>query len=94
MTKTAAQILPDDRVEPRYVSPKQAAQYRGLSVFSIYRLVERRAIPFIPLCPSGTKAQPMSRPSVRFDVQALDAWMKKQTTKPVSEYVDERTTNE
>ena len=76
----------------RYVSPKEAARYLGLSVFSIYRLVQRRAIPFIPLHPSGIS--PTSRPSVRFDLQALDAWMKKHTVKPLAEYVDERATNE
>jgi len=78
----------------RYVSPKEAARYLGLSVFSIYRLVQRRAIPFIPLHPSGSRTNPVSRASVRFDLQALDTWMKKCTVRPSAEYVDERTTNE
>jgi excisionase family DNA binding protein len=90
----AGHPLSEDRIEVRYLSPKQAARYLGLSVFSIYRLVERRAIPFIPLYPSGTKTTSSSRASVRFDSQALDAWMRKQTVKPSPEYVDERTTNE
>ena len=81
-------------IRPRYLSPKQAAMYLGLSVFSIYRLVERRAIPFVPLYPSGSARKPTKRPSVRFDIEALDSWMKKQTVKPAAEYVDERTTNE
>jgi hypothetical protein len=63
-------------------------------VFSIYRLVERRAIPFVPLYPSGSAGKPTKRPSVRFDMEALDRWMKKQTVKSAPEYVDERTTNE
>jgi hypothetical protein len=79
-------------LDRRYVSPKQAACYLGLSVFSIYRLVERRAIPFVPLHPSGARAK--SRASVRFDLRALDTWMRKQTVKPSAEYVDERTRNE
>ena len=78
----------------RYLSPKQAAQYLGVSVFSIYRLIERRAIPFIPLHPSRSRADPMSRASVRFDLHVLDAWMRKQTVKSQAEHVDERTTNE
>jgi excisionase family DNA binding protein len=73
----------------RYLSPKQAAGYLGLSVFSVYRLIERRAIPFVPLFPSGTAAH-AGRPSVRFDIDALDTWMKKQTVKPAADYVDER----
>ena len=80
----------DAPVPPRYVSPRQAASYLGLSVFSIYRLVERRAIPFIPLYPSGKTATGLRRASVRFDLQALDGWMRKQTIKPATDYVDER----
>ena len=82
----------DDRIMTRYVSAKQAAQYLGVSVFSIYRLIERRAIPFVPLYPSGARGESSNRPSVRFDIEALDAWMRKQTVKPLTEYVDERTT--
>jgi excisionase family DNA binding protein len=84
----------ESSVPNRYLSPKQAATYLGLSVFSVYRLVERRAIPFIPLFPSGTKAKLVCRPSVRLDREALDVWMRKQTVKPSEEYVDERTSNE
>jgi len=77
-------------IRPRYLTPKQAAAYLGLSVFSVYRLVERRAIPFVPLYPSGRTAPNAGRPSVRFDIEALDAWMKKQTVKSSANYVDER----
>jgi excisionase family DNA binding protein len=77
-------------IRPRYLSPKQAAAYLGLSVFSVYRLVERRALPFIPLHPSGRIAT--KRASVRFDIDALDTWMRKQTIRPARDYVDERTT--
>lgn len=79
-----------DPVVPRYLSAKQAARYLGLSIYSIYRLVERRAIPFVPLYPSGASEGTSTRPSVRFDVQALDIWMRNQTVKPVRDYVDER----
>ena len=82
----------DGRIAPRYLSAKQAAQYLGLSVFSVYRLVERRAIPFVPLYPSRATGKSSNRPSVRFDIEALDVWMRKQTVKPMAEYVDERTT--
>ena len=83
----------DVTIRPRYISPKQAAAYLRLSVFSIYRLVERRSIPYIPLNPSGRIGQPTRRASVRFDVEVLDAWMKRQTVKSCADYVDERTIN-
>jgi excisionase family DNA binding protein len=76
----------------RYFTAKKAAEYLGLSVFSVYRLVQRRAIPFIPIRPSGVNTS--RRPSVRFDIYALDAWMKKQAVKPAADYVDERGANE
>ena len=76
----------------RYLTPKAAADYLGLSVFSIYRLVARRAIPFIPLHPSGPTVG--RRPSVRFDIGALDGWMKKQAVKSCSQHIDERTAND
>ena len=83
-----------DQVETRYFSAKQAAKYLGVSVFSIYRLIERRAIPFIPLHPSRRNGKATMRPSVRLDRVALDTWMRKRTVKPSSEHVDERTGNE
>ena len=81
----------EQTIRQRYLSPKQAAEYLGLSVFSVYRLVERRAIAFIPLRPSHVTNKPSSRASIRFDVEALDGWMKKQTVKPAADYIDERT---
>ena len=65
----------------RYLSPGQAAAYLSLSVWTLYRLVGRRAIPFIALRPSGSSA---GRASLRFDRDALDRWMQKQTVRPVS----------
>jgi hypothetical protein len=81
----------DHTIPLRYLSPKQAADYLSLSVFSVYRLVERRAIPFVPLYPSRSTGKLSSRPLVRFDREALDVWMRRQTVKPSAEHVDERT---
>lgn len=82
----------ESRIPPnRYLTPKLAAAYLSMSVFSIYRLIARRAIPFIPLHPSSGTAR---RSSVRFDIEALDAWMKRQTVKSSGQYVDERTVND
>lgn len=77
----------DSSVQARYVNTKQAAAYLAVSVFSVYRLIERRAIPFIPLHPSGENET--GRGSVRFDLHALDAWMQKQTVKPLANFIDE-----
>ncbi len=76
-------------IDARYLTAKQTAAYLGISVFSIYRLVERRAVPFIPLHPS--KAGFKQRPAIRFDVQALDIWMRAQTVKPMTAFIDELT---
>ena len=85
------EVTHEQRIVRRYLNPKQAAQYLGLSVFSVYRLVERRAIPFVPLHPSGARGNPSARPSVRFDIEAIDGWMKRQTVKPLADLIDERT---
>ena len=76
--------MTEETIVHRYLAPKAAASYLGLSVWSLYRLVERRAIPFIPLRPSRSGAQSEGRPSLRFDTAALDLWMKKQTVRPVA----------
>ena len=81
----------EQTMRQRYLSPRQAAAYLGVSVFSVYRLVERRAIAFIPLRPSHVTRKASNRPSIRFDIEALDAWMRKQTVKPAADYIDERT---
>jgi excisionase family DNA binding protein len=78
-------------IQPRYLTPKQAASYLGLSVYSVYRLIGRRAIPFVALHPSTKSSGGQRRPSVRLDIEALNAWMKKQTVKACADYVDERT---
>lgn len=56
----------------RYMDPKQAGDYLGVSKWTIYRLVDDRAsgIPFIKI-----------RSILRFDPLALDEWMKKSTVK-------------
>ena len=78
-------------ISPRYLNARQAARYLSLSIFSIYRLVERRAIPFVPLYPSGKARETSPRSSIRFDIEALDFWMKSQTIKSLGEHIDERT---
>ena len=72
----------EDRIVTRYFTPKEAAAYLGLSVWSLYRLVGRRKIPFIPLRPSRTGSN-AGRISIRFDVVELDRWMHKQAVRAV-----------
>lgn len=54
--------------EKRYMTIDQLAAYLEVSKFTIYRLINRREIPFIP----------MGRIR-RFDPLAIDEWMKKRT---------------
>lgn len=70
-------------IKARYIDAKGAAAYLGLSVWSVYRLVDHRAIPFIPLRPSSVGSTRSGRASLRFDMEALDGWMKRQMVKPV-----------
>lgn len=72
----------------RYLTPRQAADYLGLSIWSLYRLVGRRAIPFIPLRPSRSAAAD-GRTSLRFDAMALDRWMQRQAVQAVQAVTDE-----
>ena len=68
----------------RYFKPQEAANYLGISVWSLYRLVSRRSIPFIALRPSRSSSSG-GRASLRFDALALDRWMQKQVVRSVSE---------
>jgi len=79
---------PIESIKARYLDAKKASAYLGLSVWSLYRLVDHRAIPFIPLRPSNAGNTKMGRVSLRFDLEALDCWMRRQTVKPVSPPVD------
>lgn len=56
--------------EKRYLNVDEVAAYIGVSKYSIYRWVDRREIPFIPL---GRVR--------RFDPLAIDAWMSNRTVK-------------
>ena len=65
---------------PRYLDVNGAAAYLNVSRWTLYKLVDRRRIPFIPIQPAeGGEAK---RSIVRFDAQALDRWMAKQAVNP------------
>jgi hypothetical protein len=69
------------QIAPRYLTPRQAAAYLNVSVWTIYRLVEQRQIPFIPLTAVQKSSSAKKRPSLRFDVKALDRWMEQRAIK-------------
>lgn len=56
-------------VQPRYLTPDDLAAYLQFSKKTIYRLVDKRAIPF---------SKPGGIDSLRFDIRAIDKWMEKQ----------------
>ncbi len=57
---------------PRLISIQDAAQYTGLSVQTLYKMVSQRRIPFVK----------MGR-LTKFDVALLDAWIKQNTVMPM-----------
>lgn len=69
-----------DQSVARYLDIQGAAAYLHLSRWTLYKLVQRRRIPFIPIAPSEEGAA--KRAIVRFDRVALDAWMRGQMVEP------------
>lgn len=61
--------------EKRYLTVQELETYIGFRRQHIYRLVERREIPFARI---GTKM-------VRFDRTKIDDWMDRQQVKPVKQ---------
>ena len=55
----------------RYLSPKELSEYLGISIQTIYEWTSQRRIPFVKL----------SR-LVKFDITAIDDWMKSQREEP------------
>ncbi len=65
----------------RYLSILELAEYIGVSRWSLYKLVQRRRIPFIPIVIDGSPEQ--GKNLVRFDVQEIDKWMSRRAVKPI-----------
>ena len=76
----------EENLNKRYFKPQEAANYLGISVWSLYRLVNRRSIPFIALHPSNSNSS-HGRASLRFDAVALDRWMQKQVVRSVNDAI-------
>jgi len=56
----------------RFLTIKEAAAYTGLAVSTLYKMVGRRQIPYIKM---GSL--------VKFDLAALEKWIKSQTVMPM-----------
>ena len=56
----------------RLIDIREAAEYTGLSVHTVYTMVSQRRIPFVK----------MGR-LVKFDVELLDKWIKQNTVMPM-----------
>ena len=56
----------------RFLSIEETAEYTGLSVNTLYKMVSHRRIPFVK----------MGR-LTKFDVELLDAWIKQNTVMPI-----------
>lgn len=69
-----------DQPVARYLDVHGAAAYLHVSRWTLYKLVERRRIPFIPIQPM--EEGEARRAIVRFDALALDKWMTAQAVNP------------
>ena len=56
----------------RFLSIEETAEYTGLSVNTLYKMVSHRRIPFVK----------MGR-LTKFNVELLDAWIKQHTVMPI-----------
>jgi excisionase family DNA binding protein len=61
-------------VLPRLLDVGQAAKYIGLSRHTLYTMVSQRRIPYVKV---GRLT--------KFDLKALDAWIKKHSVMPISD---------
>ena len=61
-------------INRRLISIQEAATYTSLSVNTLYKMISRRAIPFVKV---GRL--------VKFDLAKLDEWITKQTVMPMPE---------
>jgi len=56
----------------RFLSIEETAEYTGLSVNTLYKMVSQRRIPFVK----------MGR-LTKFNIELLDAWIKQNTVMPI-----------
>ena len=61
----------------RLLTINEAAQYTGLAVNTLYKMVNQRRIPYVKLVGH-----------VKFDVGLLDGWLKQNTVMPMPEKMD------
>ena len=62
-------------IERRLMTIQEASQYTGLSVHTLYTMVSQKRIPYVKV---GRL--------VKFDLEALDKWIKQQTVMPVAKW--------
>lgn len=75
-------IFKHSNSDKRYLSTNELSDYLGISKWSLYKLVQRRNIPFIPIVIEGRKNNGKSL--VRFDTREIDKWMKKRSVNPLA----------
>ena len=70
----------------RFLNIQEAAEYLRMSCGYLYKMVERRLVPFItmPHCEGEPPpSQKRRKQTVRFDIMALDLWMAKKAVIPL-----------
>jgi excisionase family DNA binding protein len=63
--------------DKRFMDIDELAEYLGISRWTVYKLISKRRLPFIPI----------SKRTFRFDRLKIDQWMEKQGIKAVMECV-------
>ncbi len=70
----------------RYLNIVEAAAYLRMSRWYLYKMVERRRVPYIPMPFCGDEpliSMKRSKKAVRFDALALDKWMMEKVITPL-----------
>ena len=72
-------------MDKRYLTVQEASDYLSISRWSLYKLVQRRLVPFIPLTIKETSDnQVQGKALIRFDIAALNQWMTKRMIRPLN----------
>lgn len=56
----------------KLINIKEAAEYTGISIATLYRMVNQRRVPYVKVCRL-----------LKFNVELLDKWIEERTLMPI-----------
>ncbi|MBU2572750.1 MAG: helix-turn-helix domain-containing protein [Elusimicrobia bacterium] len=78
-------MIDEPKINKRYLTILEATEYLGVSRWSLYKLVQRRLVPFIPIATNvDSYNHVIGKAIIRFDIQTLDKWMAKNAIIPLN----------